>query len=40
MKKENSYNYTPPQLNDAEDTCLDDKTICCDNNHNADICCR
>ena len=38
MKKENSYNYTPPQLNDAEDTCLDDKTICCDNNHNADIC--
>ena len=37
MKKENSYNYTPPQLND-EDTCLDDKTICCDNKHNADIC--
>ena len=31
MKKENSYNYTPPQLND-EDTCLDDKTICSDNN--------
>ena len=38
MKKENSYNYTPPQLNDDEDTCLDDKTICCDNKHNADIC--
>lgn len=38
MKKENSYSYTPAQLNDAEDTCLDDKTICCDNNHNADIC--
>ena len=37
MKKENSYNYTPPQLND-EDTCLDDKTICCDNKHNADMC--
>ena len=34
MKKENSYNYTPPQLNDDEDTCLDDKTICCDNKHN------
>ena len=34
MKKENSYNYTPAQLNDAEDTCLDDKTICCDNKHN------
>ena len=38
MKKENSYNYTPPQLNDDEDTCLDDKTICCDNKHNADMC--
>ena len=38
MKKENSYNYTPLQLNDDEDTCLDDKTICCDNKHNADIC--
>ena len=38
MKKENSYNYTPPQLNDDEDTCLDDKTLCCDNKHNADIC--
>ena len=34
MKKENSYNYTPPQLNDDEYTCLDDKTICCDNKHN------
>ena len=38
MKKENSYNYTPAQLNDAEDTCLDDKAISSDNNHNADIC--
>ena len=38
MKKENSYNYTPPQLNDAEDTCLDDKAISSDNNHNTDIC--
>ena len=38
MKKENSYNYTPPQLNDDEDTCLDNKTICCDNKHNADMC--
>lgn len=38
MKKENSYNYTPAQLNDAEDTCLDDKAISSDNNHNTDIC--
>lgn len=38
MKKENSYSYTPAQLNDAEDTCLDDKAISSDNNHNADIC--
>lgn len=38
MKKENSYNYTPPQLNNDEDTCLDDKAISSDNNHNADIC--
>ena len=38
MKKENSYNYTPPQLNDDEDTCLDDKAISSDNNHNTDIC--
>lgn len=43
MKKENSYNYTPAQLNDAEDTCLDDKAIssdniCSDNNCSEDIC--
>ena len=38
MKKENSYSYTPAQLNDAEDTCLDDKAISSDNNHNTDIC--
>ena len=38
MKKENSYNYTPAQLNDAEDTCLDDNAISSDNNHNTDIC--
>ena len=38
MKKENSYNYTPAQLNDAEVPCIDDKAISSDNNHNTAIC--